>query len=135
MKLIDKEDLLEAIKTSGLDYDWSIASIRFEGLINSAPEVSGDVVDINIPEYHAQSMGCGLEDRDITDRYEAMQYGFDCAIDSVFEQIPIEPLYLAPPQPQSVKDALINAADMCEGMALYTGIDCAEAIRKLIEDK
>ena len=47
MKLIDRDALLEAIKTSGLDYDWSIASIRFEGLINSAPAVSGDVVTTN----------------------------------------------------------------------------------------
>lgn len=29
------------------------------------------------PEYHSQGMGCGLEDRGITDRYDAMEYGWD----------------------------------------------------------
>lgn len=33
--------------------------------------------DIDTPEYHHQGMGCGLEDRGITDRYDAVQYGWD----------------------------------------------------------
>lgn len=33
-----------------------------------------------LPAYHTQGMGCGLEDRGITDRYEAMQYGWDEAM-------------------------------------------------------
>lgn len=36
------------------------------------------------PEYHHQGMGCGLEDRNITDRYEAMQYGWDQAMERVY---------------------------------------------------
>jgi len=35
------------------------------------------------PEYHYSGMGCGLEDRGITDRYEAMQHGWDCAMERV----------------------------------------------------
>jgi len=38
-------------------------------------------------EYHHQGMGCGLEDRNITDRYEAMEHGFDEAIERALEAI------------------------------------------------
>ena len=38
------------------------------------------------PDYHTQGMGCGLEDRCITDRYDAMQYGWDEAIDRVYSE-------------------------------------------------
>ena len=50
-------------------------------------------VQVSEPNYHHEAMGCGLEDRNITDRYEAMQYGWDCAVGRMFEQIPDEPLY------------------------------------------
>lgn len=36
-------------------------------------------------EYNSQAEGCGLEDRGITDRYEAMQYGWEQAIIAVKE--------------------------------------------------
>lgn len=36
------------------------------------------------PEYHMQGMGCGLEDRGTTDRYEAMEHGWDCAMERVY---------------------------------------------------
>jgi hypothetical protein len=38
-------------------------------------------VEIEYPEFSEQGMGCGLEDRGITDRYEAMRYGYDEALD------------------------------------------------------
>lgn len=37
------------------------------------------------PEYHVQGMGCGLEDRNITDRYEAMEHGWAKAIERIEE--------------------------------------------------
>ena len=37
----------------------------------------------DFPEFHTEGMGCGLEDRNITDRYEAMRYGWDEALDAV----------------------------------------------------
>lgn len=40
------------------------------------------------PDYHQQGMGCGLEDRNITDRYEAMQHGWECAVERCAEQSP-----------------------------------------------
>ena len=38
------------------------------------------------PEYHDQGMGCGLEDRGITDRYEAMAYGWDQAMERAYSE-------------------------------------------------
>ena len=67
--------------------------------IAAAPQpeqVESEPVIINGPNYHYEAMGCGLEDRNITDRYEAMQYGWECAISRIFEQIPDEPLYTTP---------------------------------------
>jgi len=40
------------------------------------------------PDYHSQGMGCGLEDRDITDRYDAMLHGWEKAIERVAESYP-----------------------------------------------
>ena len=35
--------------------------------------------------YHSEGMGCGLEDREITDRYEACEYGWNEAIEAIME--------------------------------------------------
>jgi hypothetical protein len=69
---------------------------------------NAEAVVINEPDYHHEAMGCGLEDRNITDRYEAMQHGWECAIQRMFDQIPDGPLFLAP-QPQP----LTSVADNC----------------------
>lgn len=54
-------------------------------------------VSFDYPEFRAEGMGCGLEDRNITDRYEAMRYGFDEAVDQMVHIIDgIGPLYTAP---------------------------------------
>lgn len=36
------------------------------------------------PEYHDQGMGCGLEDRGITDCYDAMFHGWEKALERVY---------------------------------------------------
>lgn len=51
--------------------------------------------EIEWPVYHHQGMGCGLEDRNITDRYEAMRYGWDEAIQYLAQILP-ENIYAAP---------------------------------------
>ena len=38
-------------------------------------------------EYHSHAMGCGLEDRFIEDRYEAMSYGWNEGMDAAYEAI------------------------------------------------
>lgn len=57
--------------------------------------------EIEYPEYHQHGRGCGLEDRNITDRYKAMAYGWDCAIDAMAECIP-DRLYEHPLPPDDV---------------------------------
>ena len=37
--------------------------------------------------YNSECEGCGLEDRGIIDRYEAMQYGWESAMDEVLETL------------------------------------------------
>ncbi len=39
------------------------------------------------PEYNEQAMGCGLEDRAITDRYAAMEYGWERAMERVYSDV------------------------------------------------
>ncbi len=39
------------------------------------------------PEYHAEGMGCGLEDAGIYDRYEAMQHGWQHAITRMYNEV------------------------------------------------
>jgi hypothetical protein len=53
-------------------------------------------VEIVEPDYHHEAMGCGLEDRNVTDRYEAMHYGWECAVGRMLEQIPEGDLYTSP---------------------------------------
>ncbi|NTG00053.1 hypothetical protein G6L30_07955 [Agrobacterium rhizogenes] len=36
------------------------------------------------PEYHYSGMGCGLEDRNIHNRYDAMHHGWDCALERAY---------------------------------------------------
>lgn len=68
--------------------------VNLAAIITSVPKP--EPFEIDWPEYHSEAMGCGLEDRGIRDRYEAMQYGWDCAIERVAECIP-EVIYTTPP--------------------------------------
>lgn len=38
------------------------------------------------PDYHDEGMGCGLEDRNINDRYEAMAFGWEEAMERVYSE-------------------------------------------------
>lgn len=56
------------------------------------PVTGGDVAVVDYseyePKYHDNGMGCGLEDRGINDRYEAMGYGWDQAMERVCSEFP-----------------------------------------------
>lgn len=41
----------------------------------------------NEPQYHAEGMGGGLEDRGITDRYDACRYGWDEAMERIYGEV------------------------------------------------
>lgn len=47
-----------------------------------------DPIDIDWPELHSQALGCGVEDRNITDRYEAAEYGWQDGVDRAAECVP-----------------------------------------------
>lgn len=40
------------------------------------------------PDYHKSGMGCGLEDKGILDRYEAMEHGWQKAVDKISSDYP-----------------------------------------------
>lgn len=63
------------------------------------PAGEAEPFEIKWPDYSSEGMGCGLEDLGITDRYEAMAYGWQEAIDSCMGAIP-EVIYAAPPKAQ-----------------------------------
>ena len=67
--------------------------------VSKAPEAEQaqavEPFEIEFPDYHGQAMRYGLEDRNITDRYEAMRYGWDQALERVEDCLP-EKLYTHP---------------------------------------
>lgn len=65
-------------------------SIAAAVIATHAAKVLEDVEPFMFEEYpyNSHAMGCGLEDRDITDRYEAMAYGWDRAMERAAEAIP-----------------------------------------------
>ena len=55
-------------------------------LLREAEKFIGELIELE-PEYHSQGMGCGLEDRDITDRYDAMAHGWEKCVERYAELI------------------------------------------------
>lgn len=78
----NRKHLSPAEQISSLDCELNAAhdeNARLLGLIEEAVRcLDGE------PEYHEQGMGCGLEDRGITDRYEAMSHGWEQAMERVY---------------------------------------------------
>lgn len=64
----------------------SVEELRAENeRLRKALQEARDCLD-GEPTYHHEGMGCGLEDRNIRDRYEAMEHGWDCAIGRVYSE-------------------------------------------------
>lgn len=59
--------------------------IQLKEKIEDLEKVIQSIRDI---PYHTEGMGCGLEDMNITDRYEAMAHGWDNAMEAVIELLP-----------------------------------------------
>ncbi|EKZ6354388.1 hypothetical protein RE066_001476 [Klebsiella aerogenes] len=71
---------------AGVDLqDWvkqlAAENVGLKAIFDSVTDLS------NEPQYHDEGMGCGLEDRGITDRYEAMQYGWYEAMERVYGEV------------------------------------------------
>lgn len=58
------------------------------------------------PEFHQHAMGCGIEDRDITDRYEAAEYGWNECEKRTHEQ---GPFYAEYQVREAIAAALVKA--------------------------
>ena len=93
--LTDEEIKLLGEGTSGTWQDDLQFARAIEAAVLKRMSEQSEPIEIEYPDYSYQGMGCGLEDRGITDRYEAMRYGWDCAIDAMAERIP-DILYLHP---------------------------------------
>lgn len=81
-----------------------------------------------------------LSDRDIELAKKHSEYrigaGDYCFTEDEFKAFLAERDQLAiKEKDDAVREALEKAADLCDDMVLYTGLDCANAIRALIEDK
>lgn len=74
------------------------------------------------PEYHIVGMGCGLEDRNITDRYEAMHYGWEAAMERAYAEHVNH-------AKDSVDAAIIETAELAaEVLALRKRVEAADAV-------
>ena len=98
MKLIAREptpEMIEAMHERG-----ATLTGMFQAAYDAAPEMKQEPVGIDWPDYHYEAMGCGLEDIGIKDKYDAMRYGWDQAIERCAERIP-EKLFEFPPDAQA----------------------------------
>ena len=119
---VDEYLRVTAQKLSDMGYLWQAENLRravgfpVEDSQNQNAKVAQGAEapwEMDWPEYSYDGMGCGLEDRNITDRYEAMKYGWDEALERVGQILERDgPLYAAPPaQPVlAVTPAMVKAA-------------------------
>lgn len=70
-----------------------------------AAKPQGEPAAIDWPEYHSEGMGCGLEDRGITDRYEACRHGFEEAVERCAELFANEGSLFRHPPEQAAPEA------------------------------
>ena len=74
-----------AIKTGNMlaDQNAQLAAenVEMKQIIDSVTNLD------NEPQYHDEGMGCGLEDRGITDRYDACRYGWDEAMERIYGEV------------------------------------------------
>lgn len=75
------EELINALESAQADRD----AICAEATATASAQIAEALTMLDgEPEYHAMGMGCGLEDRNITDRYEAMRFGWEEAMGRIF---------------------------------------------------
>jgi hypothetical protein len=77
---------------------------------DAAPNVDGlpplpAPIEIDWPELHSQALGCGVEDRNIHDRYEAAEYGWQDGVDRAAERVP-EEIFTADQMREYARDAI-----------------------------
>ncbi len=88
-------ELIASLESAG---ELSIREQKFLKLAKAYQQLAAENVEMkqiidsvtnldNEPQYHAEGMGCGLEDRGITDRYDACRYGWDEAMERIYGEV------------------------------------------------
>ncbi|MDI0382162.1 hypothetical protein [Klebsiella pneumoniae] len=88
-------ELIASLESSG---ELSIREQKFLKLAKAFKQLAAENVEMkqiidsvtnldNEPQYHEEGMGCGLEDRGITDRYDACRYGWDEAMERIYGEV------------------------------------------------
>ncbi|EPQ4425430.1 hypothetical protein L7L29_004980 [Klebsiella pneumoniae] len=88
----------ELIASLGSAGELSIREQKFLKLAKAFNQLAAENVEMkqiidsvtnldNEPQYHDEGMGCGLEDRGITDRYDACRYGWDEAMERIYGEV------------------------------------------------
>lgn len=88
-------ELIASLESAG---ELSIREQKFLKLANAFKQLAAENVEMkqiidsvtnldNEPQYHDEGMGCGLEDRGITDRYDACRYGWDEAMERIYGEV------------------------------------------------
>lgn len=102
---------------------WKGRSIEMDKLAAENVEMKQIIDSVtnldNEPQYHDEGMGCGLEDRGITDRYDACRYGWDEAMERIYGEV----IPCADELDFSATDAYLAGikADGVEAFAAYCG--------------
>ena len=95
MNIETVNELIASLESAG---ELSIREQKFLKLAKAYQQLAAENVEMkqiidsvtnldNEPQYHDEGMGCGLEDRGITDRYDACRYGWDEAMERVYGEV------------------------------------------------
>ncbi|MGY7702962.1 hypothetical protein L1R98_06490 [Klebsiella pneumoniae] len=95
MNISTVNELIRSLESAG---ELSIREQKFLKLAKAFKQLAAENVAMkqiidsvtnldNEPQYHAEGMGCGLEDRGITDRYDACRYGWDEAMERIYGEV------------------------------------------------
>ena len=95
MNIETVNELIASLETAG---ELSIKETKVMALAKAYQQLAAENVEMkqiidsvtnldNEPQYHDEGMGCGLEDRDITDRYDACRYGWDEAMERIYGEV------------------------------------------------
>lgn len=95
MNLETVNELIASLESAG---ELSIREQKFLKLAKAFKQLAAENMEMkqiidsvtnldNEPQYHDEGMGCGLEDRGITDRYDACRYGWDEAMERIYGEV------------------------------------------------
>lgn len=95
MNIETVNELIQSLESAG---ELSIREQKFLKLAKAFKQLASENVAMkqiidsvtnldNEPQYHDEGMGCGLEDRGITDRYDACRYGWDEAMERIYGEV------------------------------------------------